>query len=343
MNESQLVRAIKAHIDKGDKAKEKEQHYIAAGLHLKALKADHCGTWDEWEELLKTKIGIGKSRASELMQIADGRQTAEQISTDSADRKRIERKRKSLRDVTEKTDPETSSETMKAQFAAADTDDEDFLDCTGDFKPADPNANIEVHGLKNDRVPASRHWGRRGSRQADDGNGADPEAAAEDADFRRKVNFRAFVNRALLSEDDAAMDIEPATKSEWHEAIDAANRASAAWRKAASDLTRRDATVHDGFRGVRNHERIVQRTRKTEKLERKAAEIKCFVSKLIELDRDIGRALYDLLWDDDRCAHSLSCALGRGLGFDEGDEPEVDQITYCEAGSAPHALIGRGP
>src|SRR5262249_29506242 len=39
-------------------------------------------------------LGIGKSRASELMQIADGRKTAEQISTASADRKRIPAKKK---------------------------------------------------------------------------------------------------------------------------------------------------------------------------------------------------------------------------------------------------------
>jgi hypothetical protein len=71
-----LIRAIKAHIAKGDKAKDKaEQHYIAAGQHLKTLKAGHGGSWAEWEELLKTKIGIGKSRASELMRIADGRKT----------------------------------------------------------------------------------------------------------------------------------------------------------------------------------------------------------------------------------------------------------------------------
>jgi|SRR6516164_6890393 len=67
MNESQIIAAIKAHIAKGDKAAEKsEQHYIAAGQHLHTLKAEHGGTWAEWEKLLKTKVGIGKSRASEL-------------------------------------------------------------------------------------------------------------------------------------------------------------------------------------------------------------------------------------------------------------------------------------
>jgi hypothetical protein len=80
-------KAIRAHIAKGDKAKDKaEQHYITAGQHLRALKAEHAGTWDEWEALLKDKIGIGKSRASELMQIADGRKTVEGIRADTAER-----------------------------------------------------------------------------------------------------------------------------------------------------------------------------------------------------------------------------------------------------------------
>ena len=105
MNESQLIRHVKAHIAAGDKAAEKsEQHYIAAGQHLKTLKASHGGTWGEWEALLRDKIGIGKSRASELMAIGDGRTTVEQNRAESAERKRIERKQKSLRDVTENAD-----------------------------------------------------------------------------------------------------------------------------------------------------------------------------------------------------------------------------------------------
>jgi len=87
MNESQLVRTIKAHIAKGDHASEKaEQHYIAAGQHLKALKAQHGGTWAEWAALLKNRVGIGKSRASELMQIADGRRTIEQVRAATGER-----------------------------------------------------------------------------------------------------------------------------------------------------------------------------------------------------------------------------------------------------------------
>jgi hypothetical protein len=86
-NQAQLIRTIKAHLDKGDHASEKaEQHYITAGRHLKTLRDNHTGTWVEWVTLLKTEIGIGKSRASELMEIADGRKTAEGIA--AARRKR---------------------------------------------------------------------------------------------------------------------------------------------------------------------------------------------------------------------------------------------------------------
>src|SRR5262249_22910223 len=81
----ELVTTIKVLIEKGDKAKAKaEQFYISAGQHLKTLKAKHDaagGTWAEWEERLR-QVGIGKSRASELMQIADGRKTVEQVRAD---------------------------------------------------------------------------------------------------------------------------------------------------------------------------------------------------------------------------------------------------------------------
>jgi hypothetical protein len=75
--------AAKECIAKGDKAHAKaDDLYITAGQHLKVLKANHDGrggTFDAWEALLKERVGIGKTRASELMQIADGTKTVEQI------------------------------------------------------------------------------------------------------------------------------------------------------------------------------------------------------------------------------------------------------------------------
>jgi hypothetical protein len=74
MNEAQL-KAIKVCIENGDKTRQKaDDFYIAAGQHLKTLQAAHKergGTWAEWEALPKEKCGIGESRASKLMQIAE--------------------------------------------------------------------------------------------------------------------------------------------------------------------------------------------------------------------------------------------------------------------------------
>ena len=87
-----LIKTIKAHLSKGEKADGKaKEHYLAAGLHLKTLKEQHQGTWTEWDALLKDRLGIGKSRASELMQIADGRKTVAEIQDAGAARKAKER------------------------------------------------------------------------------------------------------------------------------------------------------------------------------------------------------------------------------------------------------------
>jgi hypothetical protein len=76
-DEEQRWKAVKACIAKGNKAERKaKDFYITAGQHLKELKAQHDdagGTWAEWEIKVKERTGISKSRASELMAIADGR------------------------------------------------------------------------------------------------------------------------------------------------------------------------------------------------------------------------------------------------------------------------------
>ena len=86
MEQQELIRNIKAHIAAGDKAAQKSNdHYISAGQHLATLKADHAGSWAEWEVLLKDKVKISTGRASELMQIADGRKTVEEVRAGKAD------------------------------------------------------------------------------------------------------------------------------------------------------------------------------------------------------------------------------------------------------------------
>jgi uncharacterized protein YajQ (UPF0234 family) len=77
----ELIKAIKAHIAKGDQLKDKsEQHYISAGLHLNTLKADgaHKRHGLTWEQYVKDKCGISRERADQLIRIADGRTTVEQ-------------------------------------------------------------------------------------------------------------------------------------------------------------------------------------------------------------------------------------------------------------------------
>src|SRR5262245_28382783 len=86
----QRWKAVRTCIEKADKAAEKARDWqITAGQHLRALKAEHDaggGTWAEWESLVKEKAGIGKSRASELMAIADGTKTLERVRADTAER-----------------------------------------------------------------------------------------------------------------------------------------------------------------------------------------------------------------------------------------------------------------
>ena len=72
-----LCKTIKALVSKGDHATKKaEQFYTAAGKHLAELK-ERCP--DEWLEFAREKIGIGRSRAYELMTIGTGTRTIEQV------------------------------------------------------------------------------------------------------------------------------------------------------------------------------------------------------------------------------------------------------------------------
>jgi hypothetical protein len=72
-----LCKTIKALVAKGDHATKKaDQFYTAAGKHLAELK-ERCP--DEWLQHAKEKIGIGRSRAYELMAIGTGVHTVEQV------------------------------------------------------------------------------------------------------------------------------------------------------------------------------------------------------------------------------------------------------------------------
>src|SRR5262245_11753841 len=94
--ESLLVRYVRAHIRKGEQAKERatqnhkksEDHFIAAGRYLGMLKATYAPTWPQWEAILKIKVKLSTGRASELMQLADGRKDIQQIRDGTAQRVR---------------------------------------------------------------------------------------------------------------------------------------------------------------------------------------------------------------------------------------------------------------
>jgi len=85
MNEVQLINTIKAHIERGDKAKDKsEQHYIAAGKYLQELKDGKKQS--EFLKIVQQKVGIAKSRTYELLAIADGTKTITEVRDSSATR-----------------------------------------------------------------------------------------------------------------------------------------------------------------------------------------------------------------------------------------------------------------
>jgi hypothetical protein len=160
-DEEQRWRAARECIAKGDKAQRKaDDWYITAGQHLKALKAEHDkrnGTWTEWEILLKEKVGIRKTRASELMAIADGRKDVEQVRADANKRKIEHRKKVSpFRNGESAPEPEAAGdEAMKIEAATearkqptkkvATPPDNDLPDRNGEVIEAIINTVSQMH------------------------------------------------------------------------------------------------------------------------------------------------------------------------------------------------------
>jgi hypothetical protein len=99
-----LARRVKALVEKGDRAAEKaEQFYKSAGLHIKEIKQKYS---EHWEIIVRDRCGLGRSRAYELMAIADGRTTLERVRAGATERQKIRRAKSS---VTSRT-PEPGSE-----------------------------------------------------------------------------------------------------------------------------------------------------------------------------------------------------------------------------------------
>jgi hypothetical protein len=99
-----LARRVKVLIEKGDKAAEKaEQFYKAAGIHIKEIKEQS----DDWETIVREQCGLGRSRAYELMAIADGKTTLEKVRDRSNRSSKISHAKKS---AVQRTEPEPGSE-----------------------------------------------------------------------------------------------------------------------------------------------------------------------------------------------------------------------------------------
>jgi hypothetical protein len=87
-----LAQTVRILIRKGDEAADKaahaagkaEQFYIAAGLHLKQLKAAKPET-ETWQHYVEKHCHIGIRRAQELIAIADGRTTLEKVRASKAE------------------------------------------------------------------------------------------------------------------------------------------------------------------------------------------------------------------------------------------------------------------
>ncbi len=85
---------VRAHMDSGAKAEAKaEDHYKAAGIHLNEAKAriEAGGEVVTWSAFLRDNCSISRSRAFELLALADGRTTLVEQREKAAERQRKHR------------------------------------------------------------------------------------------------------------------------------------------------------------------------------------------------------------------------------------------------------------
>ena len=86
VNETQLVKVIKVHLAKAEKYQSKaEEHYVTAGQYLMTLKGNSPDQ-ATFLKIVKEQFNLGKSRVYELIQIADGSKTVEEIRASSNER-----------------------------------------------------------------------------------------------------------------------------------------------------------------------------------------------------------------------------------------------------------------
>jgi hypothetical protein len=111
-----LARRVKTLIEKGDRAAEKaEQFYKSAGIHIKEIKQKEPAFW---EGIVRHECGLGRSRAYELMAIADGKTTLEKVRDRSNRSSKISHAKKSAVQRTEEERADRAEARCAAQWRA---------------------------------------------------------------------------------------------------------------------------------------------------------------------------------------------------------------------------------
>src|SRR5262249_42215737 len=97
-----------------------EQYQTAIGQHIKAIK---LASPDDWENIVKNQCHLGRSRAYELLAVADGTKTSAEVASATTERSKKRRERLSVAQRTQDSadDPEASAAKMRAKFAAIET------------------------------------------------------------------------------------------------------------------------------------------------------------------------------------------------------------------------------
>ena len=95
------------------------QYQVAIGQHIAAIKAARP---DDWLEIVRDQCHLGRTRAHDLLSIADGTKTVEEINAGAAERMRKMRKRNkaaAVRNVTDDRPAAVSGMPSKAEAVAS--------------------------------------------------------------------------------------------------------------------------------------------------------------------------------------------------------------------------------
>jgi hypothetical protein len=169
---SRLILEIKILISKGDHATKKaEQFYISAGLNLKKLKARKPDSI-AWGKFVRDTCGLGQARADELIRIADGKTTVDEVRAATAARMRKSRQRSMSRDTDEADDepqqddvPEQDDSPLYDEAPEHESDDEPSKQ-----PPKGEDVDSLIHDLQQaieDNTHRIRAWAKSHDRSID--------------------------------------------------------------------------------------------------------------------------------------------------------------------------------